>query len=82
MTIMNHESRTSQSNQLNHIENLGKDNASHVIPDLQDSNFKDCNRVNWSQFDKHVDTAVLMHYLNSGHDYYEEIDSLNETNDQ
>ena len=67
-SLMNHEVRESQSNQLNCIENLENDNANHVIPDSRDSNFKDCNRVDWSQFDKHIDTAVLMHYLNSGHD--------------
>ena len=80
--MINYEARESQSNQLNCIENLENDNTNHVIPDLQDSNFKDHNRVDWSHFDKHIDTAILMHYLNSGHDCYKEINLRNETNDK
>ena len=49
---------------------------------MQDINFKDFNRVDWSQFDKHIDSTVLMHYLDSRHDCWKDINLPNETNDE
>ena len=81
-SLINCEARESENNQSNHVGNLETDNADHVVPDLRDDNFKDYDKVDWSQFDKHVDTAILMHCLNSGCDCCKEIDSMNESNDQ